>query len=96
MHFEVWICDYFDETQSKLDRNEPLVCCHYEGYPSSQDGVEIYKWLRFEVEDYEFEITDRYEYHLFVKLVDLPLVGPQGSEKISSRFTTYPYSGDDD
>lgn len=78
VHFDIWICDYNDETQTKINRDEPLVCCHYEGYPSPQNATEIYKWLRFEVEDYEFEITAHHEYHLFVKLVDLPLVRSQG------------------
>lgn len=91
VHFDVWICDYADEAQSEINRDEPLVCCHYEDYPFPEEATEIYKWLRFEVEDYEFEITVHNEYHLFVKLIGLPLVKSQDSPKMSSKFTPYPY-----
>ena len=71
-HFDVWICDYADENQSIIDRDNPYKCCHYYGSDSPRDSTDIYKWLKFEVEDYEFEITGN-EYWLFVKLDDLPI-----------------------
>ena len=71
VHFDVWICGYYpngkDDTINKTD---PWACCHFEGYERT-DGNDVFQWFEFEVEDYEFEITETSEYHLYVKLCDI-------------------------
>lgn len=69
-HFDVWICGLNESEE--IDTQNPYFCCHFIAYKNSKDGTDVFKWLNFEVEKYNFEIIDYpEEYHLFVKLVDI-------------------------
>lgn len=70
-HFDVWICGYYPNgKEDTINKDDPWACCHFEGYERT-DGNDVFQWFEFEVEDYEFEITETPEYHLYVKLSDI-------------------------
>lgn len=71
-HFDVMICGYCsNEKVSVLDKDNPWACCHFYGYERTKtDVTDVFQWLEFEVEDFEFEIRIS-EYWLYVKLVGI-------------------------
>ena len=73
VHFDVWICGYYpNDGEDTIDKDNPWACCHFYGYKRTKfDSTDIFQWLEFEVEDYEFEISEESEYWLFVKLCDI-------------------------
>lgn len=68
VHFDVWICGV--DNNEVINKENPFDCCHFNSYEKSKpkDYTDIYRWLEFEVEDYQFEITELPQYWLFVKL----------------------------
>lgn len=71
IHFDVWICGYCPNGKADtIKKDDPWACCHFESYERT-DGNDVFQWLEFEVEDYEFEITETPEYRLYVKLCDI-------------------------
>lgn len=73
VHFDVWICGYYPNgKEDTIDKENPWACCHFYGYKRTKtDATDVFQWLEFEVEDYEFTITEKHEYWLFVKLCDI-------------------------
>lgn len=68
VHFDVWICGV--DNNEVIDKEKSFDCCHFHNYEKSKpkDYTDIYRFLEFEVEDYQFEIIESPEYWLFVKL----------------------------
>lgn len=73
VHFDVWICGYCqNEKDDIIDKDNPWACCHFNGYKKTKvDATDVFQWLEFEVEDFEFVITEKPEYWLYVKLLDI-------------------------
>lgn len=71
VHFDVWICGYYPNgKEDTIKKHNPFACCHFCGFKRTvKDPTNVFKWLEFKVEDYEFEIGS--EYHLYVKLCDI-------------------------
>ena len=71
VHFDVWICGcYPDGKEDRIDKDNPWACCHFYGFNNTKiDSTDVFQWLEFDVEDYEFEIAN--EYWLCVKLCDI-------------------------
>ncbi|MDE6060500.1 MAG: hypothetical protein K2G31_03420 [Clostridia bacterium] len=69
VHFDVWICGYYPNGNI-INKDNPWACLHFFGFNDEKiDGTDVFQWLEFDVEDFEFEIT--YEYRLYVKLCDI-------------------------